>query len=316
MPTDKRTTAAEAVSAIEPGDSIALGLALEHAIPFAAGHELVRQGVDDLTLVGPISDVLFDQLIGAGLVSRVRAAWVGNVSAGTGYNFRRAAESGAIDVENHSNFSIALALEAGRLGVPYLPTRSLLGSDVFAESDLFREGVDPFAREGGEESGDSGEEGDAGEGDRLALVPAIEPDWAIVHVQRASPHGDAHFWGNTGITHEAVGAADRVILTAEEVVDVDVIRSDPSRTSITRENVAAVVECPFGAHPSPVAGRYNRDHDHFLDYHGRTKEPGGFEEWAEEWIHGVDGRAEYAEKVDADLSIAEPSVAAEVEYGQ
>ena len=306
---DRRANMAEAVSAIEPGDSVALGLALEHAIPFAAGHELVRQGTDDLTLIGPISDALFDQLVGAGLVSRVRAAWVGNVSAGTGYEFRRAVESGEVDVEDHSNFSIALALEAGRLGVPYLPTRSLLGSDVFAESDLFGEAEDPFADDG---TGGA----DGGEPDRLALVPAVEPDWAIVHVQRASPLGDAHFWGNTGITHEAVGAADRVILTAEEVVGTDVIRSDPSRTSITREKVAAVVECPLGAHPSPVAGRYNRDHDHFLDYHARTKEPGGFDDWAEEWIHGVAGRDEYAEKVDADLSIDEPAVAAEVEYGQ
>ena len=298
MPTDKQVDMAAAVSAIEPGDSVALGLALEHAIPFAAGHELIRRGTDDLTLLGPISDALFDQLIGAGLVSRVRAAWVGNVSAGTGYEFRRAVESGDLEVEDHSNFSIALALQAGALGVPYLPTRSLLGSDVFAESDLFREAEDPWS------------------GDRLALVPAIQPDWAIVHVQRASPHGDAHFWGNTGITHEAVGAAENVLLTAEEVVDPDVIRSDPSRTSITREQVAAVVECPFGAHPSPVAGHYNRDHDHYLDYHARTKEPGGFEAWAEEWVHGVADRAAYAEEVEVDLSITDPAVAAEVEYGQ
>ncbi|HKJ58472.1 MAG TPA: CoA-transferase [Halobacteriales archaeon] len=299
MPKDKQVDVATAVAAIDQGDTVAIGLALEHAIPFAVGHELIRQGGSgDLTLVGPISDVLFDQLIGAGLVSRVRAAWVGNVSAGTGYNFRRAVESGDLEVEDHSNFSIALALSAGAQGVPYLPTRSLLGSDVFEESDLFREAEDPFS------------------GDRLALVPAVEPDWAVVHVQRASPHGDAHFWGNTGVTHEAVGAAERVILTAEEVVPAEVIRSDPSRTSITRENVAAVVECPLGAHPSPLAGRYNRDHDHFLDYHRATKEPGGFDQWADEWIHGVADRAEYARRLDADLAISEPSVAAEVEYGQ
>lgn len=298
MPVDKRTTMAEAVAAIEPGDTIAAGLALEHAIPFAAGHELIRQGTDRLTLVGPISDVLFDELIGAELVDRVRAAWVGNVSAGTGYNFRRAVESGALEVENHSNFSVALALQAGALGVPYLPTRSLLGSDVFAENDQFLETEDPYS------------------GDRLALIPAIEPDWAVVHVQRASPQGDAHFWGNTGVTDEAVGAADRVLVTAEEIVETAAIRSDPSRTSITRENVAAVVECPFGAHPSPMAGRYNRHHDHFVDYHARTKEPSGFEAWAEEWVHGVEDRAAYMERIDADLSISEPATAAEVEYGQ
>lgn len=298
MAVDKRATMAEAIAAIEPGDAVALGLALEHAIPFAAGHELIRQDTDDLTLVGPITDGLFDQLIGAGLVSRVRAAWVGNVSAGSAYCFRRAVEAGDLAMENHSNFSMALSLQAGALGVPYLPTRSLLGSDVFAESDRFREAEDPYS------------------GDRLALVPAIEPDWAIVHVQRASPAGDAHFWGNTGVTEEAVGAADRVILTTESIVADDVITSDPSRTSITRESVAAVVECPYGAHPSPMAGRYNRDHDHFLDYHARTREPDGFDAWADEWVHGVSDRAAYMERVDADLQIDEPATAAEVEYGQ
>lgn len=298
MPADKNVGMAEAVSRIEPGSSVAAGLALEHAIPFAAGHELARQGVDDLTLVGPISDVLFDQLVGAGCVSAVRAAWVGNVSAGTGYCFRRAVEDGRLDVEDHSNFSIALALKAAAMGVPYLPTRSLLGSDIFRESDLFREAEDPFS------------------GDRLALVPAVSPDWAIVHVQRATPRGDAHLWGNTGITHEAVGAADNVLLTAEAVVDPEVVRSDPSRVAITREEVDAVVECPYGAHPSPLAGFYNRDHDHYLSYHRRTKEPEGYEEWADEWMYGVADRDEYYERVEADLSISDSTVAAEVRYGK
>ncbi len=298
MPTDKRATMAEAVSAIDPGDSVAVGLALEHAIPFAAGHELVRQGIDDLTLVGPISDALFDQLVGAGLVSRVRAAWVGNVSAGSGYRFRRAVEAGTLDVDDHSNFSIGLALAAGAMGVPYLPTRSLLGSDVFEASEQFREAEDPFS------------------GDRLALVPAIEPDWAVVHVQRASPAGDAHLWGNTGVTREAVGAADRVLLTAEAVVDEATIRSDPGRTAVVHEDVAAVVECPYGAHPSPLAGRYHRDHAHYLEYHRRTGTEAGFDEWLEEWVLGVADRREYAGRIDADLAVAGDDPAAEVTYGK
>lgn len=298
MATDKRATMAEAIGRIAPGDAVAAGLALEHAIPFAAGHELIRQETDDLTLIGPISDMLFDQLVGAGIVSQIRAAWVGNVSAGSGYNFRRAVESGELEIENHSNFSIALALQAASMGVPYLPTRSLLGSDVFAESDRFREAEDPFT------------------GDRVALVPAIEPDWTVVHVQRASAAGDAHFWGNTGITDPAVGAADRVILTTEEIVDESVIRSDPSRVAVTRDRVAAVVECPNGAHPSPLAGRYRRDHDHYLDYHERSRTPEAFEAWLDDWVLGVDGREDYLERVTADRSITEPNLAAEVAYGQ
>ena len=298
MTVESSPTLQEAVSAIEPGSSVAAGLALEHAIPFAAGHELLRQGVDDLTLIGPISDLLFDQLVGGGAVSRIRAAWVGNVSAGTGYRFREAVESDRIAVENHSNFSIALALEAAALGVPYLPTRSLLGSDIFEESDLFERAEDPFT------------------GDDVALIPAIEPDWAIVHAQRASPEGDVHLWGNTGIVESAVGAAENVLVTTEEVVDSDTIQSDPSRVAITREQVTSVVECPFGAHPSPVTGHYNRDNEYYLDYHRQTKTQDAYDEWAEKWVYGVENRAEYAELVDADLSITDPTVAAEVQYGQ
>lgn len=298
MAADPLPTLQEAVSEIDPGSSVAAGLALEHAIPFAVGHELLRQGTDNLTMIGPISDLLFDQLIGGGAVSGIRAAWVGNVSAGTGYRFREAVEEGRIDVENHSNFSIALALKAGAMGVPYLPTKSLLGSDIFAESDLFARGEDPFS------------------GDDIARVPAIEPDWTVVHAQRASPEGDVHLWGNTGITDPAVGAAENVLVTTEEVVDSETIKSDPSRVAITREQVTAVVECPFGAHPSPLTGHYNRDNEYYLDYHRRTDTQEAFDEWADEWVYGVDDREEYAELVDADLSITEPTVAAEVQYGQ
>lgn len=291
-------TLEEAVSRIDSGSSIATGLALEHSIPFAAGHELLRQGTDDLTLIGPISDLLFDQLIGGGAVAGVRAAWAGNVSAGTGYRFREAVETDAISVEDHSNFSIALALQAGAMGVPYLPTKSLLGSDIFERSDLFREGTDPF------------------DGDRLALVPAIEPDWTIVHAQRASPAGDAHLWGNMGITEPAVGAADNVLVTAEEIVSPEVIKSDPSRVEITRDAVTAVAECPFGAHPSPVAGYYNRDNEYYLEYSRQTKTQSAFEEWAEKWVYGVTDRAEYETLVERDLGITDPTIAAEVQYGQ
>ena len=298
MPIEKIQSLDEAISCITDGSSVALGLALEHAIPFAAGHEIVRQRIKDLTLIGPISDVLFDQLIGTGVVSAVRAAWVGNVSAGIGNCFRSAVESGDFAVENHSNFSIALALKAAAMGVPYLPTKSLLGSSILEESDLFEMSTDPF------------------DGEPVVLVPAIEPDWAIVHVQRADRYGNCHFWGNTGITEEAIGAADHVLVTAEEIVSPDVVKSDPSRTNVVGEDVTAVVECPFGAHPSPVAGYYNRHNDYFLDYKRATETSEAFAEWAAEWIHGVSDRDEYANKVDADLDIHHPTVAAEVRYGQ
>jgi len=298
MPDSKVTDLEAAVKRIDSGSSIAMGLALEHAIPFAAGHELIRQGTDDLTLIGPISDLLFDQLVAADLVDSVRAAWVGNVSAGTGYNFRRAVEAGDLTVENHSNFSIALSLKAGAMGVPYLPTRSLLGSDIFEENDQFKATEDPYS------------------GDRIALVPAIRPDWTVVHVQRASPYGDAHFWGNSGVMIEAANAADHTLVIAEDIVEPEVIKSDPSRTVITRDSVTAVTEVPCGAHPSPLAGRYNRDNDYYLDYAKRTSSQEEAASWLDEWVHGVSDRAEYMEKIDRDLGISDPTVAAEVEYGQ
>src|SRR5262245_47006470 len=145
---DKVLSLTEAVRQHVPdGATVALGTALECLIPFAAAHELIRQGRRDLTLVGPISDICFDQLVAAGCVRRIVAAWVGNVQHGSGYAFRRALEQGIprpVEVEDHSNFSIALALEAAALGVPYLPTRSLLGSDVLRRNPRLRVVPCPF----------------------------------------------------------------------------------------------------------------------------------------------------------------------------
>src|SRR6478672_7157597 len=126
---------------VHDGSSVLMGAALESLIPFAAGHEIIRQGRRDLTLVGPISDMLFDQLIGAGCAARVIAAWVGNVSAGLGHNYRRAVERGEprpIEVVDHSNLSISLALLGAAWGVPYLPARSLLGSDLMRTNETLK----------------------------------------------------------------------------------------------------------------------------------------------------------------------------------
>src|ERR1700737_3968312 len=126
---------------VPDGAAVAIGMALESLIPFAAGHELIRQQRRDLELIGPISDMLFDQLIGAGCVRRITAAWVGNVSAGLGHNYRRAVEHGvprALELEEHSNFSVGLGLLAGAMGVPYLPTRTLLGSDLMRDNPRVR----------------------------------------------------------------------------------------------------------------------------------------------------------------------------------
>src|SRR5205809_378583 len=216
----------EAIARCVPdGASVALGMALESLIPFAAGHELIRQRRRDLTLIGPISDMLFDQLIGAGCVSRVIAAWVGNVSAGLGHNYRRAVELGQprrIEVEDHSNFSLSLALQAGAWGVPFLPTRSLLGSDLVRSNPRLVAGRSPIG------------------GEPLVYVPALQPDVAFLHVQRSDDDGRAHCWGNLGVSEAAALASRAVVLVTEEIVDRGVIESVPNRVLVPAMRIAGV----------------------------------------------------------------------------
>jgi glutaconate CoA-transferase subunit A len=263
----------EAIGAFVPdGASVCIGTALEALIPFAAGHELIRQGRRHLTLVGPISDILFDQLIGAGCVSKVIAAWVGNVSAGLGHNFRRAMEQSvpdALEVEDHSNLTLAVALQAAALGAPYIPTRSLLGTDLLRTNPGFRTATDPWS------------------GAPLVLVPALSPDVAILHVQRADEEGHAHVWGTLGVTREAARAAHRIIIVAEEILPRARVLSDPNLVLVPGFKVAAVVHEPFGAYPSPVQGHYRRDHDFFHRFHDESRTIEGNRRWLDRWVYEV-----------------------------
>jgi glutaconate CoA-transferase subunit A len=301
----KVVSLAEAVRRHVPeGAVVALGTALECLIPFAAAHELIRQGRRRLTLVGPVSDVCFDQLIAAGCVERVVAAWVGNVQHGSAYAFRRAVEQGIptpVAVEDHSNFTIALALEAAALGVPYLPTRTLLGSDVLARSPRLRVAPCPFT------------------GEPLVLVPALAPDVAILHVQRADPEGNCHVWGPTGVTAAAGQASRRVIVVCEELVDPEVIRRDPNRVLLPGFLVTAVVHLPWGGHPSPVQGYYHRDHGAYTEYHQRSATPEGVRGWLEEWVLAVPDHAAYLVKVGQArldrLRLRASRLAPSVDYG-
>jgi len=264
------------------GSRIALGCALEPAIPFAFAHELIRQRRRDLELIGPISDIAFDQLIGAGCVARITAAWVGNVSAGLAHAYRRAMEQGVprrIEVRDHSNFSIAQSLLAGAIGAPYIPTRTLLHSDIARANPTFREETDPFS------------------GERVLLVPAITPDVTVLAVQRADADGNAHLWGPWGVSQEAALAAKAVIVVTDELVPRAVIASDPNRTIAPAWKVVAVVEEPGACHPSPLQGRYGRDHEFFHQYHRATRTVDGFDQWIAEWVTGVPDRRAYLAKL-------------------
>jgi len=316
----------EAVAAIENGASVVLGCQLEQMIPFAAGHEIIRQRKRGLTLIGPISDILFDQMIGAGCVQRVIAAWVGNVMMGLAYNFRRAVEQGEIQVTDMTNFTVALALQAAAMGVPFLPTLTALGSDVARENEFFAEIESPFAtgdvaRSPSSATSDFPAEGGraTSNGRKLHAIKALHPDVAIVHVQRADQDGNAHCWGNFGVLLEAVRAARKVIVMAEEIVAPEVIASDPNRTVIPGFLVSAVVEAPLGAHPSPVQGYYKRDDAFFQQYHAETKTKADFEQWAQRWIHGVRDVQEYAARLGqervAGLRVKQHAYAAAADFG-
>ena len=319
----------EAIAELVPhGASVALGLQLEQMIPFAAGHEIIRQKKRGLTLIGPISDILFDQLIGAGCVEKVIAAWVGNVMMGSAYNFRRAVEEGGMKVVNMTNLTIALALQAAALGVPFLPTLTALGTDVARDNEFFAEIESPFDSRGHgrpREPALSGAEGSRAsearqrQPEKLHAVRAIAPDVTIVHVQRADRGGNAHCWGNFGVMIEGVRAAKRVVVIAEEIVDPEIIASDPNRTVIPGFLVNAVVECPLGAHPSPVQGYYKRDDAFFQQYHEQTKTAADSEAWLQHWVYGVADRREYAGQLGAGreeaLAVKQHAYAAPADFG-
>src|SRR6478672_9909115 len=194
--------------------------------------------------------------------------------------------------------SVALALQAGAMGVPFLPTRTAVGSDVPKGNHFFYQIISPFEPK-----------------ETLLAVRALVPDVAIVHLQRADKHGNAHCWGNFGVMLEGVRAAKKVIICAEEIVDEEVIASDPNRTVVPGFLVTAVVECKLGAHPSPVQGYYKRDDAFFQQYHAETKTKEDFHEWAAKWVYGIADCRGYAQQLDHDrvkeLSVKQHAYAAE-----
>jgi glutaconate CoA-transferase, subunit A len=289
---------------VPSGSMVLMGAQLEQMIPFSAGHEIIRQGRRDLTLVGPISDILFDQMIGAGCVSRVMAAWVGNVSAGVGYCLRRAVEQGVprrIEMVDYSNFTVALALHAGALGVPFMPSYSTMGSDLLKKNGNLREFPSPVNEE------------------KLVAVRALRPDVAVIQVQRADEQGNAHLWGSLGVAVDGARAARKVIVVAEDIVSPEVIASDPNRTLIPGFLVAAVVAEPWGAHPSPVQGYYGRDHAFFHQYHEQSQRIEDFENWLTRWVLGLPDRREYMNQLGAcrveALGVREHAYSAPADFG-
>jgi glutaconate CoA-transferase subunit A len=281
-PVSKQMTMQEAMSRfIRDGDCVILE-GFTHLIPFAAAHELIRQGRRELTLVRLTPDLIFDQMIAAGCTRKLIFSWAGNPGVGPLHAFRRAVEQQrprALELEEYSHFGMTLRLAAGAANLPFLPTRNYAGSDLPRANPAIRPVTCPFT------------------GEQIWAVPALTPDVAILHAQRADAEGNTQVWGLMGVHKEAAFAARRVVVVVEEIVTTETVRRDPNRTLIPGFRVDAVVAEPFGAHPSYVQGYYDRDNDFYRGWEDISREESGLAAYLEEWVLGVRDRAAYRAKM-------------------
>ena len=271
-----------------------------HLIPFAAAHEIIRQKKVELTLIRLTPDIIYDQLLAAGCCRKVIFSWAGNPGVGSLHAFRRAVQMGEVEIEEYSHFGLAMRLFAGASNLPFMPIRSYFGSDLPRVNPAIKTVVSPF------------------DGEILYAVPSITPDVAILHAQRADPDGNVQAWGLVGVQKEAAFASRHVIVTVEEVVSSDVIRSDPNRTLLPGIKVSAVCRVPFGAHPSYAQGYYDRDTDFYAEWDGISRSPQMLQQWLHEWVMEVPSRAHYVQKLgEAKLERLRPvpQYSAEVNYG-
>jgi glutaconate CoA-transferase subunit A len=296
----KLITLSEAISNnVRDGDTL-YAAGFTHLIPFAAGHEIIRQGRKNMTLARATPDLIYDQMVAAGCAKKVIFSYMGNPGVGSLRYVRGEIEAGRLEWEEYSHFSMISRLQAGATGLPFMPMNPTAAGDLEKANPLYRTVIDPYT--GGE----------------VVVVPPLKPDVAIVHVQRSDAEGNAQIWGIIGEQKEAAFAAERVILTAEEIVDEGIIRSDPNRTIIPGFIVDAVCHVPYCAHPSYTQGYYDRDNNFYLAWDEISKTPEAVKSYLDEWVFGVADRTEYWQKLGIEvherLKVASrPS--ATVEYG-
>ena len=279
----KLTSLTEAISKfVQDGDTV-YAAGFTHLIPFAAGHEMIRQRKKNLTLARATPDLIYDQMVAAGCAKKVIFSYMGNPGVGSLRIVRSAIEQGKLEREEYSHFGMITRLQAGAAGLPFLPMNQTGAADLEKANPNIKRIPDPYG------------------GKDVIVVPALNPDVAIVHVQRADANGNAHLWGIIGEQKEAAFAAKKVIVTAEEIVDESVIRSDPNRTMISQIVVSAVCHVPFACHPSYAQGYYDRDNEFYLAWDKVSESAELTKQYLDEWVFGVKDRDEYWQKLGSEV---------------
>ena len=272
-----------------------------HLIPFAAGHEIIRQKRRDLVLARATPDLIYDQMVAAGCARKLIFSYSGNPGVGSLRIVRTELETGRLEFEEYSHFAMIARLTAGASGLPFLPMMPLGTEDLIRVNPNYRKVADPYS------------------GLQLNAVPALNPDVAIIHVQRADVEGNCQIWGIVGEQKEAAFAAKRVIVTAEEIVGEETIRSDPNRTLIPSFVVIAVCHVPHCAHPSYTQGYYDRDNEFYLKWDKISADEKATQAWLEEWVYSVPQREAYWEKLGPEVHrrlAVKPRMSQPVNYGE
>ena len=263
------TTLADAVAElVDDGDTVALE-GFTHLIPVAAGHEIIRQGRRDLTVVRMTPDIVYDQLIGAGCVARMIFSWGGNPGVGSLHRFRDAVEHGwprPLEIEEHSHAGMANRYAAGASGLPFAVLRGYLGTDLVDHTRTIATITCPFT------------------GEELTAVPALNPDVAIVHAQQADRQGNVMMWGITGVQKEVVLAARRALVTVEEIVDE--LTPRPGAVVLPSWVVSHVACVPGGAHPSYAHGYSTRDNEFYRAWDAIAADRDRFQSWLDDNVFG------------------------------
>jgi glutaconate CoA-transferase, subunit A len=262
-------TLAEAIAAtVRDGDTVAME-GFTHLIPHAAGHEVIRQGRRDLTLVRMTPDIIYDQLIGAGCARKLVFSWAGNPGVGSLHRFRDAVEHSwprPLELEEHSHAGMANRFVAGASGLPFAVLRGYRGTSLPANTTGVADIVCPFT------------------GETLTAVSALRPDVAVIHAQVADRRGNVQYWGITGVQKEAVLASARSVVTVEEIVES--LEPRPGAIVLPSWTVGYVAHVPGGAHPSYALGYSTRDNDFYLAWDEISRDRDRFFAWLVEHVYG------------------------------